>query len=182
MASKRPSKPESTPYYRGADVPLRVIRDFARRVAERFHPERIILFGSYAYGAPHADSDVDILVVMPARSELAQSVRIDLACEPNFPLDIIVRTPKNMRWRLEEGDSFLREIVARGRSCMKRLTKEWVRKAEADYRAAGNLDRGSDPLPDQVCFLCQQCAEKYLKALLEELGLTVPRTHVLGDC
>ena len=63
---------------------------------------------------------------------------------------------------------------------MKRLTKEWVRKAEADYRAAGNLDRGSDPLPDQVCFLCQQCAEKYLKALLEELGLTVPRTHVLG--
>ena len=115
MASKRPSKPESTPYYRGADVPLRVIRDFARRVAERFHPERIILFGSYAYGAPHADSDVDILVVMPARSELAQSVRIDLACEPNFPLDIIVRTPKNMRWRLEEGDSFLREIVARGK-------------------------------------------------------------------
>ena len=66
MASKRPSKPESTPYYRGADVPLHVIRDFARRVAERFHPERIILFGSYAYGAPHADSDVDILVVMPA--------------------------------------------------------------------------------------------------------------------
>jgi predicted nucleotidyltransferase len=115
MASKRPSKPASEPWYRGADIPLEVIHDFARRVAERFHPERIILFGSYAYGTPHADSDVDILVVMPARNEIDQSVRIDLACEPCFPLDIIVRTPKNMLWRLEEGDSFLREITSRGK-------------------------------------------------------------------
>ncbi len=115
MTSKRPLETESAPYYRGADIPRRVIRDFARRVAERFQPERIILFGSYAYGTPHADSDVDILVVMPARSELSQAVRIDLTCEANFPLDLIVRTPKNMQWRLEEGDSFLREITARGK-------------------------------------------------------------------
>src|SRR5260370_20621862 len=102
-------------YYSGPGVPLRVIRKFARDVAERFKPDRIILFGSYAYGTPHEDSDVDILVVMPARNELDQSVRIDLACEACFPLDIIVRTPKNMQWRLEEGDSFLREIVSRGK-------------------------------------------------------------------
>jgi predicted nucleotidyltransferase len=115
MASKRSSKPEPTPWYRGADVPLRVIRDFARRVAKRFHPERIILFGSYAYGRPHADSDVDILVVMAARNQIDQAARIELACEPSFPLDLIVRTPENLRWRLEEGDQFLREIVSRGR-------------------------------------------------------------------
>ena len=115
MANKRLSKPELEPWYRGADIPMRVIRDFARRVAERFHPERIILFGSYAYGRPHADSDVDILVVMPARNQIDQAVRIELACEPCFPLDIIVRTPENMRWRLEEGDSFLREITSRGK-------------------------------------------------------------------
>jgi uncharacterized protein len=113
MASKSPSKPES-PYYRGAEVPLRAIRDFARRVAERFHPDRIVLFGSYAYGRPHADSDVDILIVMPARNQIDQAVRIDKTCEANFPLDLIVRTPKNMQWRLKEGDSFLREIVTRG--------------------------------------------------------------------
>ena len=83
-------------------------------MAERFRPERIILFGSYAYGAPNADSDVDILVVMPAPNELDQAVSIDAACEPYFPLDLIVRTPKNMHWRLEEGDSFLRKIAARG--------------------------------------------------------------------
>ncbi len=115
MTSKRSIKPEPAPYYHGADVPLRVIGDYARRVAERFRPERIILFGSYAYGVPNADSDVDILVVMPARNELDQAVRIDAACEPYFALDLIVRTPENMRWRLEEGDSFLREITTRGK-------------------------------------------------------------------
>ena len=115
MASKRVKKPEPETWYRGADIPMRVIRDFARRVAERFQPEKIILFGSYAYGTPHEDSDVDILVVMPARSQMSAAVRIDLACESYFPLDIIVRTPKNMAWRLEEGDSFLREIVSRGK-------------------------------------------------------------------
>jgi len=102
-------------WYRGADVPMAVIRRFARQVAERFGPEKIILFGSHAYGEPHADSDVDILVVMPARNQLDQAVRIELACDPPFPLDIIVRTPRNMKWRLEEGDSFLREIVSRGK-------------------------------------------------------------------
>jgi predicted nucleotidyltransferase len=94
---------------------MSVIRRFARQVAERFQPEKIILFGSYAYGAPHADSDVDILVVMPARNELDQSFKIHSTLLPSFPLDIIVRTPNNMKWRLEEGDSFLREVVSKGK-------------------------------------------------------------------
>ena len=60
---------------------------------------------------------------------------------------------------------------------MKRATREWVRKAEADHRTAARLAGGAEPSHDHVCFLCQQSAEKYLKALLEELGLPVPRTH-----
>src|SRR5438876_176101 len=117
MSKSRGKTPEPAegPWYRGADIPMTVIRRFARQVAERFDPEKIILFGSQAYGQPHADSDVDILVVMPARNQLDQAVRIELACDPPFPLDIIVRTPKNMKWRLEEGDSFLREVVSRGK-------------------------------------------------------------------
>ena len=55
---------------------MSAIRRFAREVAQRFEPEKIILFGSHAYGTPHADSDVDILVVMPARNEIDQAVRI----------------------------------------------------------------------------------------------------------
>jgi HEPN domain-containing protein len=61
---------------------------------------------------------------------------------------------------------------------MKRLTKEWE-KAEADYRSANVLAREKLPLHDAVCFHCQQCAEKYLKALLQESGAPVPRTHEL---
>jgi predicted nucleotidyltransferase len=102
-------------WYRGADIPRRLIRRFAHDVAERFQPEKIILFGSYAYGRPHADSDVDILVVMPTRDELDQAVKICLAVDYHFPLDLLVRTPKNLAWRLAEGDSFLREVLERGK-------------------------------------------------------------------
>src|SRR3982751_6460981 len=94
---------------------MRLIRRFARQVAEYFQPDRIILFGSHAYGTPHADSDVDILVVMPARNERAQAHKINWTLQPPFPLDIIVRTPKSLKWRLEEGDLFLVEIMSRGK-------------------------------------------------------------------
>jgi predicted nucleotidyltransferase len=102
-------------WYRGSDIPRRLIRRFARDVAQRFQPEKIILFGSYAYGQPHADSDVDILVIMPARNELDQAVKICLAVEYHFPLDLLVRTPKNLAWRLADGDSFLRQVMERGK-------------------------------------------------------------------
>jgi predicted nucleotidyltransferase len=94
---------------------MTVIRRFARQVAERFQPHKIILFGSHAYGAPHADSDVDILVIMPVRNQLDQAFKIHSTLLPPFPLDIIVRTPKNLQWRLEEHESFHTEIVTRGK-------------------------------------------------------------------
>lgn len=94
---------------------MRVIRRYALQVAERFQPDQIILFGSYAYGTPHNESDVDLLVIMPCRNELDQSVKISWELEAPFSLDLIVRTPKNMAWRLKEGDWFLREVVARGK-------------------------------------------------------------------
>src|SRR5436305_190073 len=116
--TKQPSSPSAARrprWYRGKNVPMRVIRRFARDVAEKFRPEKIILFGSYAYGTPHDDSDVDILVVMPARSQLGMAAQIELAVDPPFPLDIIVRTPKEMKWRLEEHESFLTEVRMKGK-------------------------------------------------------------------
>lgn len=117
MSNKSPSsaKTKRDRWYRGPDVPMSAIRRFAREVAEKFEPEKIILFGSYAYGEPHADSDVDILVVMPCRSGIDQACRIDRVTDPPFPLDLIVRSPKTMAWRLKAGDWFLREIVAKGK-------------------------------------------------------------------
>lgn len=64
---------------------------------------------------------------------------------------------------------------------MKKLTRDWVRKAEVDYRAARKLDQSHPPMHDLVCFCCQQMAEKFLKALMEEQSLVVPRTHNLED-
>ena len=64
---------------------------------------------------------------------------------------------------------------------MKRTTREWVRKAESDFQLAAAIARGTKAFPDEQCFHCQQSAEKYLKAQLEELGLAVPRTHLLKD-
>jgi uncharacterized protein len=117
MASTRRTLPKAAPdrWYRGADIPMREIRRFARQVAERFEPEKIILFGSYAYGTPHADSDVDILVIMPCRNQIDQACRIDHAFDPPFPLDLIVRKPKDMAWRLAEGDLFHTEITTKGK-------------------------------------------------------------------
>src|SRR5581483_589427 len=62
---------------------------------------------------------------------------------------------------------------------MKRATREWVRKAEANFHGAKSLALTTPPLHDLVCFHCQQCGEKYLKALLEELGIAVVKTHDL---
>jgi predicted nucleotidyltransferase len=116
MVAKTRSKVESDLSYRylPPNVPLSAIRRFARRIADRFDPENIFLFGSFAYGTPHEDSDVDLLVVMPAYNEINQSIRITLAFEPVFPLDLIVRTPERLRRRLAEGDSFWQEITTKG--------------------------------------------------------------------
>jgi len=91
------------------------IRRLVERIAVRFQPDKIILFGSYAYGQPDRWSDVDLLVVMPARNEIDQSLRIEETLDPPFSVDVIVRTPKNLKWRLEEGDWFLRQVVGQGK-------------------------------------------------------------------
>ena len=62
---------------------------------------------------------------------------------------------------------------------MQKLTTEWVRKAEADWFCALRFDKVQPRLNDGICFHAQQAAEKYLKALLLELGLPVPRIHDL---
>jgi predicted nucleotidyltransferase len=107
--------PAPTRRYRGANIPLRVIRRYARAVAEFCRPDKIILFGSYAYGTPHEDSDVDLLVIMRARNQLDQAYRIRLAVPAPFPMDILVRTPHSMKWRLNDGESFMTEVVTKGK-------------------------------------------------------------------
>jgi predicted nucleotidyltransferase len=97
-------------------VTMDQIEAVGRQIAERFSPERVILFGSYADGAPTQDSDVDLLVVMPTKGSSAdQSVEIRLAVHSPFPMDVLVRTPEKVRERLEVGDPFMRRIMRRGK-------------------------------------------------------------------
>ncbi len=111
-----PTKAQKPPaWYSGAHVPMRLIRKFARAVSEQFHPEKIILFGSYAYGTPHEDSDVDILVVMPCRDRIRQAVAIRWEFPVPYSLDLIVRTPRQLTDRLAMGDSLTREIMTAGK-------------------------------------------------------------------
>ena len=114
--SPRTRKP-SGPGKRGARwrVPISAIQKLVREIADKFQPDKIILFGSYAYGRPHRDSDVDLLVVMPAWNETSKACQIRLAVHHPFPLDLIVRTPESLKWRLAEGDWFLREVVEKGK-------------------------------------------------------------------
>ena len=92
------------------------ILSVADKIAERFQPERIILFGSYAYGTPNEDSDVDLLVVMPFEGRRAkQAIEIRSAVRAGFPMDLIPITPERLKYRLEIEDFFLREIVEKGK-------------------------------------------------------------------
>jgi predicted nucleotidyltransferase len=100
-----------------ARIPRRAIADVVRRIAEKFDPERIILFGSYAYGKPHQYSDVDLLVVLKTTERpLAKQLEISRALSPHpFGLDILVYAPGEIKSRIAMGDYFLREIVSRGK-------------------------------------------------------------------
>ena len=92
------------------------IRELSRQIAEEFHPERIILFGSRASGRARADSDVDILVVMKCDGPgVRKAAEILNSVEPEFAVDLIVRTPAEIRRRLTLRDPFVVEAVRRGK-------------------------------------------------------------------
>ncbi len=101
------------------------IRRAARKIADAVQPERIVLFGSFAYGNPTPDSDVDLLVIM--ESDLrphARSVQVSEILYPRpFPVDIIVRTPDEIKERLEIGDCFFQEIMSKGKVLYERRSR-----------------------------------------------------------
>ena len=133
MAIQPRTRKPSSPDKRRARwrVPISAIQKLVREIADKFQPDKIILFGSYAYGKPHRDSDVDLLVIMPAWNETSKACQIRLAVHHPFPLDLIVRTPENLRWRLAEEDWFLREVAEKGKVLY-----------EKNHRRMGSQSRG----------------------------------------
>ena len=98
-------------------VTTREIKRYCAAIARAFQPEKIILFGSHAYGRPHGDSDVDVLVIMPDAKRFGRrpSLTIRRKAPASFPVDMLVKEPRDIADRLREGDSVLEEIVKQGR-------------------------------------------------------------------
>ena len=180
-------------------------------IVREFAPLQVILFGSYAYGNPPTEeSDVDLFVVM----DVADSERRDKRDEiweripRRFPMDLLVRSPADIAYRVSHNDWFLREVLEKGRvlydtegalppmelaedtlvpvwqtkGVINPLTLEKVQTAESDWESIQVLHQSLTPnLCGPICFHAQQCIEKYLKAWLQEANLPVPRTHNLNE-
>ena len=109
-------RPETVPA--GLKVSVgRSLRPAIQKIVSELQPEKVILFGSYAYGMPNPHSDVDLLVIMKTRASLKdRSWAVSRLLIPRpFPVDILVKTPKEVEKALEGGDFFIKEIMERGK-------------------------------------------------------------------
>jgi predicted nucleotidyltransferase len=97
------------------DVTSEMISGVVRQIVDSFHPQKIVLFGSYAYGQPTPDSDVDLLVVMETSEQpLYTAARIAASIDHPFPLDILVLEPHNVQAALARNGVFVTEVMKKG--------------------------------------------------------------------
>lgn len=122
QASRNQSKavqPVASPQPFSRSQQRKQIRLVCDAIAREFHPKKIVLFGSYASGKPRPDSDVDLLVIMPFEGSPFRQASLILTHVVRavgvLPMDLLVRTSEQVRERLQIGDSFMREIVERGK-------------------------------------------------------------------
>lgn len=97
-------------------VEMEQIEALSRQIVEAFQPEQIVLFGSYAKGEPTENSDVDLLVVLPFKGyPFRKASEILRVTHPDFPVDLLARTPEQLQTRLALGDGFIQEILETGK-------------------------------------------------------------------
>jgi predicted nucleotidyltransferase len=97
---------------------------FANEIARRYRPEKIILFGSQAWGGATDDSDVDMLVIMEFEGRGVHKAA-DILCEinPRFSCDLLVRRASDVKQRLAMNDYFMNDVVTKGRTLYERSFK-----------------------------------------------------------
>ena len=119
-------------------VALKDIQELADRIAREFQPDKIILFGSHAEGGPAADSDVDLLVMLPFEGKgLAKSVEILTRTNPPFPVDLLARNPEDTRRRYKLGDPLIRAALDGGTILYERNRKGMDRESRGGLRHRG---------------------------------------------
>ena len=95
------------------------LEPYIRTIVEKFHPEKIILFGSYAYGQPTEHSDFDLLVIRKnIRSSRRSNIEIRRALwelsPPRPPFTFLSSTPEDFETRLREGSFIYTDIAEKG--------------------------------------------------------------------
>ena len=91
------------------------IKSISKVIKKKFHPKKIILFGSYAYGESNKASDIDLFIIMNTRTLVKkQSALIRRELTSSLPIDIIVRIPQQVKERIKMGDFFIQEILEKG--------------------------------------------------------------------
>ena len=100
-----------------APVTEEALQEIVHRLVTGLHPHKIVLFGSYVYGTPTVDSDVDLLVIVDTKARpVDRYLRVSRLLRPRpFPLDLLVKTPEEIAQALDRDDAFMREILAQGR-------------------------------------------------------------------
>ena len=97
-------------------VAMSSVIELSQRIAEEFDPEKIILFGSHAYGTPRQYSDVDLLVLLRFEgSAFHKALKIEDCLDSRLYLDIVVRDPEDAARRYREGDPLVKDAFDRGR-------------------------------------------------------------------
>jgi len=96
-----------------------ILDEIVGKIANAFNPEKIIIFGSYAYGIPTEKSDIDILVIMESnKREIERMVAVNKLLRDYYKkidFDILVKTPAEVKHRLDIGDPFISEIISKGK-------------------------------------------------------------------
>ncbi len=97
-------------------VAMNQIQDVVERIARKFNPTRIVLFGSYSRGTAQPDSDVDLLVILPFEGKpFWKSLEIANYIDAAFPIDLLARSPEDSERRYQQGDPLIREALDQGR-------------------------------------------------------------------
>ncbi len=98
-------------------VAMSKIKQYCEGIAAGFSPQRIILFGSHAYGKPNPDSDVDVMVIMRDAAHLGRhpEATIRMKVRADFPVDMLVRDEKEVDRRLRDKDTFMLDVLENGK-------------------------------------------------------------------
>ena len=162
------------------------IIDVVGKLAKEYHPKQIVLFGSFAYGQPSENSDLDLLIIKdtaaPPQERTLEAYRLLRGMQ--VPADLLVYTSEEFNKYKHIPHTIENEIFRKGKTVYMELSKpqiiqEWLKKGTEDLEVAKILVQQESGYDGIICFHCQQAVEKYLKAYLVSLEIEFPRTHHL---